>query len=82
MAATTCWCCKDDKVFYPIYNIAPVVRQDTLEKHPQIAEILNSLAPALTDEIMSGLNWQVDGPDKKEPADVARAFLQEKGFLE
>ena len=72
----------DDKVFYPIYNVAPVVRQDTLEKHPQIAEILNSLAPALTDEIMASLNWQVDGPDKKEPADVARTFLQEKGFLE
>ena len=72
---------EDDKVFYPIYNVAPVVRMDTLEKYPQIAEILNKLAPALTDDVMSGLNWQVDGPDKKEAADVARTFLQENGFL-
>ena len=71
----------DDKTFYPIYNIAPVVRQDTLKKYPQIAELLNKLAPMLTDEIMSGLNWQVDGPDKKEPAAVARAFLLEKQLV-
>lgn len=71
----------DDKVFYPIYNVAPVVRMDVLEKYPQITEILNGLAPLLTDDVMSGLNWQVDGPEKKEPADVAKAFLVENGQL-
>lgn len=72
---------KDDKNFYPIYNIAPVVRMDTLSKYPQIATVLNKLAPMLTDQVMSGLNWQVDGPDKKEPAAVAKAFLQQNGLL-
>jgi osmoprotectant transport system substrate-binding protein len=72
---------QDDKTFYPIYNIAPVVRQDTLAKYPQIADVLNKLAPLLTDEVMSGLNWKVDGPDKMEPAAVAKAFLQENGLL-
>ncbi|PKO04221.1 MAG: quaternary ammonium transporter [Chloroflexi bacterium HGW-Chloroflexi-3] len=71
----------DDLVFYPIYNVAPVIRQDTLEKYPQIQKILNDFAPLLTDDIMSGLNWQVDGPEGKEPADVARAFLLEKGLV-
>ncbi len=71
----------DDLVFYPIYNIAPVIRMDTLEKYPQIQKILNDFAPMLTDDIMSGLNWQVDGPEGKEPADVARAFLLEKGLV-
>ncbi|MCE1254195.1 MAG: quaternary ammonium transporter, partial [Anaerolineae bacterium] len=71
----------DDKTFYPIYNIAPVIRQDSLKKYPQAAELLNKLAPMLTDEVMSGLNWQVDGPDKKEPAAVARAFLMEKQLV-
>jgi len=42
---------------------------------------LNELAPLLTDDIMSGLNWQVDGPEKKEPADVAKAFLVENGLV-
>ncbi len=72
---------QDDKVFYPIYNVAPVIRQDTLQKYPQIAEILNKVAPLLTDSVMSDLNWQVDGPDKKEPAAVAKAFLQENGLI-
>ncbi|HEX9028525.1 MAG TPA: glycine betaine ABC transporter substrate-binding protein [Anaerolineales bacterium] len=72
---------KDDKTFYPVYQIAPVVRQDTLQKHPEIATVLNKLAPMLTDTIMSGLNWQVDGPDKKEPAAVASAFLKQQGLI-
>ena len=72
---------QDDKSFYPIYNIAPVVRQDTLQKYPQIAVVLNQLAPYLTDAVMSGLNWQVDGPAKLEPAAVAKAFLQQNGLL-
>lgn len=73
---------QDDKGLYPIYNIAPVVRQDTLQKYPQIATVLDSLAPLLTDQVMSQLNWQVDGPTKKEPAEVARTFLQQNGLLE
>ena len=72
---------EDDKNYYPIYQIAPVIRQDTLAANPAIAETLNKLAPLLTNEVMSGLNWQVDGPEKKEIADVARAFLQQQGFI-
>jgi osmoprotectant transport system substrate-binding protein len=72
---------QDDKVGYPIYNIAPVVRQDMLQKYPEIADILNRLAPLLTDEVMAGLNYQVDGPDLERPADVARAFLEQQGLL-
>ncbi len=72
---------EDDKNYYPIYQIAPVIRQDALAANPAIAETLNRLAPLLTNDVMSGLNWQVDGPEKKEIADVARAFLQQQGFI-
>jgi osmoprotectant transport system substrate-binding protein len=71
---------QDDKTFYPIYNIAPVVRQDTLAANPQIADALNTLAPLLTDDVITGLNAQVD-IEGKEYAAVAKAFLQEKGLL-
>ena len=70
---------EDDKSFYPIYNIAPVVRMDVLAANPAITEALNTVAPLLTDDVMSGLNFQVDGPDKKEPGDVISAFLAENG---
>jgi osmoprotectant transport system substrate-binding protein len=73
---------EDDQDLYPVYQIAPVVRLDVLEENPQIADILNPLAPLLTDEVMSGLNWQVDGPENREPAEVAQNFLQQHGLLE
>jgi glycine betaine/choline ABC-type transport system substrate-binding protein len=30
---------------------------------------------------MAKLNWMVDGPDKREPAAVARQFLTDQGML-
>jgi len=71
---------RDDKGFYPIYNIAPVVRQDTLQKNPKIAEALNKLAPLLSDDVITSLNAQVD-IDKQEVATVAKTFLSAKGLL-
>jgi osmoprotectant transport system substrate-binding protein len=71
---------QDDKTFYPIYNIAPVVRQDTLQNNPKIADALNKLAPMLTDDVITGLNAQVD-LEGKEFAAVAKAFLDQAGLL-
>jgi osmoprotectant transport system substrate-binding protein len=73
---------EDDKSYYPIYQLAPVVRDDVLAANPGIADALNALAPLLTTDVMAGLNYQVDGPDKMEPADVARTFLTEKGLIQ
>jgi osmoprotectant transport system substrate-binding protein len=64
----------DDKHFWPAYQVAPVVRRVTFERHPEIATYLNQLAPLLTDAVMRDLNYKVDGA-KQEPADVAQAFL-------
>ncbi len=72
---------QDDMHFYPVYNVAPVVRMDTLQKYPKIAETLNRLAPLLTNSVMSRLNWEVDGPDKKEPSVVAGDFLRQNGLI-
>ena len=72
---------EDDKSLWPPYHVAPVVRTDTLDANPGIADALNPIAPLLTDEVMSALNWQVDGPDKLEPEEVARGFLEEQGLI-
>jgi osmoprotectant transport system substrate-binding protein len=73
---------EDDKSLWPPYHVAPVVRQETLDAYPELAETLDALAPLLTDEAMSALNWQVDGPEKLEPEEVAEAFLTENGLLD
>ncbi len=72
---------QDDKHVFPPYNLAPVVRMDILAKYPTIADTLNKLAPVLTTDVMSKLNWQVDGPAKQDPAVVAKTFLQQHGRL-
>lgn len=72
---------QDDKKFFPVYNLAPVVRQEVLDKNPKIKEALNKLAPKLTDDVMQRLNNEVTGTAKKEPAAVARQFLEEQGLI-
>jgi osmoprotectant transport system substrate-binding protein len=72
---------EDDLGLWPPYHVAPVVRQDVLDAYPDLAPALNEIAPLLTDEVMSGLNWRVDGDAKEEPADVAQSFLEEHGLL-
>lgn len=65
---------KDDKGLYPPYQVAPVIRQTVLSQHPDIADILNKVAPLLTNETMQRLNNEVSG-QKREPAAVAKEFL-------
>jgi osmoprotectant transport system substrate-binding protein len=70
----------DDKHLFPQYHVAPVVRRAALAAHPQIATDLDRIAPLLTDDVMRGLNNQIDGPRKREPADVARDFITDHGL--
>lgn len=72
---------QDDKGLYPPYQVAPVVRQAVLDEHEDIAEILNSLAPLLTDATMQRLNNEVSG-NGREPDEVAREFLIEQGLID
>ncbi len=70
---------EDDLGFFPPYFAAPVVRQQLLDQDPKIAGVLNQLAGKIDNETMAGLNLQVDD-QKKEPEDVAAAFLKEQGL--
>lgn len=65
---------KDDRNFWPPYNVAPVVRNATLRAHPTIAQLLNAASIFLTDEEARQMNYSVDH-DKKDPAQVAADFL-------
>lgn len=71
---------EDDKKLFPPYQVAPVVRQAVLENYPKIKDILNALAPKLTNETMQRLNYEVSGK-QREPAEVAKEFLTKEGLL-
>lgn len=71
---------EDDKEFHPVYNAAPVVRQETLEEYPEIEEILAPLTKLLDDETMQELNALVD-VEGYNPEEAAQEFLEEEGLL-
>lgn len=72
---------EDDKSFFPPYYAAPLIRMDTLEKHPELKEVLNMLAGKITDEKMRKLNFEVD-VNGRDPKIVANEFLVEEGYIE
>lgn len=66
---------EDDKHMWPPYNLVPIVRQDILDAHPNIAEILNKISAGLTTEKLMQLNAAVD-IDKREYEEVAKEYYQ------
>lgn len=72
---------EDDLSFFPKYDAAPVVRQETLEQYPELEDLLNELAGQINEEEMLAMNARVD-VDQDKPEDVARDFLMEKGLIE
>ncbi len=72
---------EDDKQNFPPYQFAPVVRQDVLAANPTIKQILNDVSAKVTTPKISALNWKVDGPEKQEVTDVAKAFLKSEGLV-
>ena len=70
----------DDKGFFPNYALTPVVRKETLDKNPKLAEHLNALSAKLDDATMARLNASVD-VDKKTIEEVAASFLKAQGVV-
>jgi osmoprotectant transport system substrate-binding protein len=71
---------KDNQKFFPVYNPAPVVRQQLLDKYPEIASVLQPLTQ-LTTQDMQQLNKAVD-VDRKSVHQVAQSWLKSKSIIE
>ena len=65
----------DDRRYFPPYECAVAVRDDTLQKFPGLPEALAELSGRITDDAMRRMNEQVD-IEHKSVADVAHAFLE------
>ena len=65
---------RDDRHFWPAYNIAPLVRDVALKAQPQIASVLDAISTLLTDAALRDFNYQFN-VKKADPADIAKAFL-------
>lgn len=71
---------KDNKQFYPPYDAAIVIREQTLKRYPQLKKILNLLAQQISQSEMQHMNYLVN-VKQQDPAQVAKSFLQYKHLL-
>jgi len=72
---------EDDKAMYPSYQAGMVVREDVIKEYPQIHEALQKFDRLISESDIQRMNYEVE-TEKKEPKNVAKEFLLEKGLLE
>ena len=70
---------QDDRHYFPPYQAVPLVRQDALQRWPQIQQALDALAGKITAEDMRGMNEAIDG-EHRDPGDVVRQFRARRGL--
>lgn len=70
---------KDNLHYFPPYDAVPIVREQTLERYPQLRAALNELSGKITEADMRRMNYAVDGLHH-DPQQVAAQFLRSKGL--
>lgn len=71
---------EDDQGVQPVYQPAPIIREEVLTEYPQIEELLKPVFEALTLEVLQDLNGRVQLGGEPAAA-VATDFLTQNGFL-
>jgi len=67
----------DDRHYFPPYEAVPVIREMTLQQHPEVARALSGLEGRISDQEMQRLNYAVDGLHR-DVKEVVHDFLQGK----
>ncbi len=70
---------EDDRHYFPPYEAVPILREETLERHPEVREALGRLAGEISDDDMRRLNYAVDG-QHRNVTEVVGGFLKGKRF--
>ncbi|HEL1604922.1 ABC transporter permease/substrate-binding protein [Streptococcus suis] len=71
---------EDDKQLFPPYQAAPLLSKETLEKYPELEQVLGVLAGNISTEEMTRMNYAVD-VEGKSAEQVAREYLEREGLL-
>lgn len=72
---------KDDALFFPDYHAATLIRQEVLDKHPELEEVIELLTGQISNEEMIRMNYAVEILNE-DPKQVAREFLLDKGLID
>jgi len=68
---------EDDRHYFPPYEAVPVIRQQAVQRHPEIARALADLDGKISDAEMQQMNYAVDA-QHQDTQDVVRDFLRVK----
>jgi osmoprotectant transport system substrate-binding protein len=68
---------QDDKHYFPPYDAVPIVREDTLRRHPALGPALAELAGRISEDEMRRMNYAVDG-EHRDVKQVVAEFLRRK----
>ncbi|MFH6648532.1 ABC transporter permease/substrate-binding protein [Streptococcus suis] len=71
---------EDDKQLFPPYQAAPLLSKETLEKYPELEQVLGVLASKISTEEMTQMNYAVD-VEGKLAEQVAREYLEREELL-
>ena len=71
---------EDNKNFFPAYEAGTLIRKETLDKYPELEEVLEKLTGQISDDEMIQMNYQVE-KENMDPRDVAEQFLKAKGLI-
>lgn len=71
---------EDDKGFFPPYYAAPLIRDVTATKHPELVTLLNKLGHKINEATMRHLNFQIE-QEGRSFEQVAQEFLYNLGLL-
>lgn len=71
---------EDDLNFFPPYYSVNFTQQSTIDKYPELKEVIAKLDGLIDEDTMAKLNKQVD-IDGKDASVVAHEFLEEKGLV-
>jgi osmoprotectant transport system substrate-binding protein len=71
---------EDDRHYFPPYEAVAVIREHTLQQHPEVGEAVAELGGKIDDHEMQQLNYALDG-QHRDVKDVAHEFLRSKGLI-
>lgn len=70
---------QDDKKYFPPYEAVPIIRQETLKKHPELKTAISQLSGKITASEMRQLNNLVEG-ELRDIKDVVTEFRKTKNL--
>jgi osmoprotectant transport system substrate-binding protein len=70
---------EDDRHYFPPYQAVPLVREDSLRRHPGIQVAMDRLAGKVSADEVRGMNYAVDS-QHSDVGEVVLKFRRSKGL--